>query len=160
MDLTTQEAQALFAVKKISTQKASVDFPLHGDDIILELETEDGRYKFQADINRKNRKSRDKITYQNRHMKVYIIRRLDFGSGHKNPPSNAPDERFRKYENVLINEPHVHFYFENFAQRWALPLTELDELDINLEKDDWYTVMEKFFLYCNIEGYTINKRLF
>jgi hypothetical protein len=160
MALTTQEAENLFRARKLAVQSAIVDFPTHGEKLTLELETEDGRFKFQADINRKNTKSPDKVTYQNRYNKCYTIRRLDFGGGHQNPPGPAPDEIFSGYENALILEPHIHFYFENYDARWALPLRELTELGINFERDDWYTIMERFFTYCSIESYQIQRILF
>jgi hypothetical protein len=160
MSLSQQDVLILFQKKKLAIQSGSIQFPLHGEAIVIELETEDGRFKFQADVNRKNSKSPDKITYQNRYNKCYIIRRLDFGDSHQNPPANPPDEIFRTYTNALIKEPHVHFYFENFDARWALPLKEVLELNIDQSTDDWYTVMEKFFKYCNIEGYSIAKLLF
>jgi len=159
MSLNNSEAKILFEQRKICVKKSSINFPAIGEFISLDLESSDGRFQFQLDINRKTFNPM-KITYQNRYNKVYVLRRLDFGGGHKNPPENPPTAIFHGYEGAILKEPHMHFYFEGFSDKWALPLTELS--DKFSDKSDFYEIMEEFFVYCNISlnDFTITKSLF
>jgi len=68
----------------------SIEFPIQGEYIEIELQNDTGRIKFQSDINRKN-KLVNKVTLQLRHKNIYIIRRLDLMGNHRNPPGPVPD---------------------------------------------------------------------
>lgn len=150
MGLSKEEADTLFKMRKIPAKSVSLSFPEEGDRLEIELCSEDKRYNFQADINRKGNKAK-KLIYQNRSNKVYVLRRLDFiGAPHGNPSAEIDDELLNKYKNADIPCPHVHLYVEGFNDKWAVPLDEILEIKIE-ESDDSYTLMEKFFNYCNIE---------
>lgn len=154
MSLTNKEVQQLFVMDKFPAKKASIDFPLNGDKVIVDLVNDTGRIQFQADVNRVGRIA-NKTTYQFRHNKVNRIRRLDILGDHRNPPGPAPDPIFLGYEEYLfLAEDHLHFYIEGFNDRWALPLSVIPELDI-LEADELYVKLAKFFNYCNIEDLEI-----
>ncbi len=151
MELNQDEVNSLFMLKKFPCQTAQIDFPIQGELIVIELQNETGRIKFQSDINRAN-KIANKITFQLRHKNIYSIRRLDLNGNHKNPPAPIPDEIFRGYEEYVFNrQDHVHFYVGGYNERWALPLSELQEIGI-LETDDIYEKMSKFFKYCGVEN--------
>ncbi len=122
------------------------------------MENETGRIKFQADVNRRN-EIINKATYQLRHNKIFSLRRLDLGGSHKNPTAPAPDPIFEPYiDHFFYLEDHVHFYVEGYGARWALPLTVLPEIGIDIS-DDLFDKLKKFFDYCNIEELKINKIL-
>ena len=158
MNLTQDEANQLFNLKKIPVSTIKIDFPIQGEEIEIELQNETGRIKFQADINRAN-KITSKTTFQLRHKKIFIIRRLDLNGNHKNPPDTAPDSLFDGYENYIFNrEDHIHFYVEGFGERWALPLKNFPEMGINNE-DGLFEKIDKFFKYCNIESINVTKQL-
>ncbi len=158
MNLTNEEVKQLFELVKHPVSAASVDFPLQGETIEIELQNGTGRIKYQADVNRAN-KIVNKTTYQLRHRKIFSIRRLDLNGNHKNPPDNAPDPIFNGYENyIFLREDHVHFYIEGFGERWALPLKEIPELEICVE-DQLFEKMQKFFQYCSVEGLEVRKML-
>lgn len=129
----------------------SIDFPLQGEYIEIELQNDAGRIKFQSDISRGN-KITNKVTLQLRHRKIYSIRRLDFFGYHQNPPAPAPDEIFNGFEEYRFDgEYHVHFYFDGYGDRWALPLSQIPEIGI-VATDDLYDKMIKFFEYCNVKN--------
>ncbi len=151
MEFNQQEVDGLFQLKKYPCKTAKVRFPMQGESVEIELENEAGKIQFQADINRAN-KIVNKITFQLRHKKIYIIRRLDLNGNHTNPPAPVPDAIFNGYEDYIFKyEDHVHFYIDGYNERWALPLAKLEEIEI-LAEDDIYEKMSKFFKYCNIEN--------
>lgn len=150
MELKKDEVYSLFTIKKFPCQRATIEFPMAGEYIEVELQNETGRIKFQSDINRANRIA-EKVTFQLRHKKIYSIRCLDLSGNHKNPPPPVPDEIFDGYaEYEFKYEDHVHFCVEGYNERWALPLSVLEEIGI-LPTDDIYEKMSKFFKYCNVE---------
>ncbi len=151
MELNQDEVKALFALKKFPCNTARVDFPAQGEYIEIELQNETRRIKFQSDINRAN-KIESKITFQLRHKKIYSIRRLDLNGNHQNPPAPVPDIIFEGYEDYIFSQQdHVHFFVDGYNERWVLPLSELQGIEI-LETDDIYDKMSKFFKYCNVEN--------
>lgn len=159
MNLSNNEAIKLFNLRKIPAENIIVDFPLHGEVIEIELKSSDGRYFFQADINRKFPYNNTKITYQLRHSKIFQIRRLDFNGGHENPPGPAPMAELIRYEGMkFANRSHMHIYIEGWGDKWAIPLEDILELGITAH-DDLYEKMQKFFKYCNIESYNVTKIL-
>ena len=148
---SNQETQQLFQIAKYPCTSASVEFPVHGEGICIDLQNATERIKFQSDISRKF-KVIEKLTLQLRHQKIYTIRRLDFCGNHKNPPGPAPDEIFVGYEDHLFyREDHVHFYMHGFNDRWALPLFKIPEIGIQTT-DTMYEKMIKFFEYCNVQN--------
>jgi len=150
MSLSQEEAEKLFEMRKIPVRELSLIFPERGNKLEIELTSEDKRYNFQVDVTRSGHLF-EKLTYMNRASKVFILRRLDFiGAPHCNPSADIDDELLRKYVNADIPCPHVHFYIEGFHDKWAVPLSEIVQLEIS-ENDDAFTIMEKFFGYCNIE---------
>lgn len=159
MNLSNEDAVNLFKLRKIPADNIIVEFPIHGEAIEIELKSPDGRYLFQADVNRKFPYNNTKTTYQLRHNKVVHIRRLDFNGGHENPPGPAPLPELIKYEGMkFVNKNHMHLYVEGWGDKWAIPLEDLSELNIS-ESDDLYEKMEKFFKYCTIESYNVTKVL-
>ncbi len=158
MDLLQIEATQLFELKKTPVKNVVVDFPLQGEGIEIELQNDTGRIRFQADTSRRNVIT-NKITYQLRHKKIFILRRLDIGGSHKNPPLPAPDPIFEPYADYEFRlQDHVHFYFEGYGERWALPLSTLTEIGIDTS-DDMIDKMIKFFAYCNVENLNIKRVL-
>ncbi len=156
MALTQEEIDQLFSIKKFPVESITIDFPLQGDSISIELQNETKRIRFDADINRAN-SIVDKVTYQLRHKKIYSIRRLDLKGNHTNPPAPVPDAIFEGFEEyVFKREDHIHFYMEGYGERWALPLSAIPAIGIT-QSDNLYERMTKFFKYCNVEYLNINK---
>lgn len=158
MNLPQIEADQLFELKKYQADGIIVNFPIQGEDIMIELQNDTGRIKFMADINNANEIVR-KATFQVRYQKIFILRRLDLNGNHKNPPDQTPDVMFEGFENYVFNrEDHIHFYFEGYGERWALPLSSFPEIGITLQ-DDLYDKVQKFFKYCNVEELKIRRVL-
>ena len=158
MSLAQTEAVQLFELKKYQIDNLSVDFPLQGQSIEIELQNQGGRIRFIADIDNANEFVK-KAKFQMRYKKVFSLRRLDLNGNHRNPPDNAPDLMFEGYENYVFNkEDHIHFYIEGYGERWALPLVKFPEIGI-IETDDLFEKMQKFFKYCNVEKLMVNKLL-
>jgi len=154
MDFNQEEIKTLFEIAKYPCDMVSIDFPLQGEYIEIELHNNTGRIKFQSDINRGN-KITNKVTLQLRHKKIYSIRRLDFFGYHQNPPAPVPDEIFNGFEDYRFDrEDHIHFYIEGYGDRWALPLSKIPEIGI-VATDDLYEKMIKFFEYCNVKDLTM-----
>ncbi|RDB04107.1 DUF6978 family protein [Runella aurantiaca] len=158
MSLAQTEAVQLFDLKKYQIDNLSVNFPLQGQSIEIELQNQGGRIRFIADIDNANEFVK-KAKFQMRYKKVFSLRRLDLNGNHRNPPENAPSSLFEGYENYVFNkEDHIHFYIEGYGERWALPLAKFPEIGIK-ETDDLFEKMQKFFKYCNVEKLTVNKLL-
>ena len=163
MELTQQETQQLFELAKIpSILNATVDFPMLGERVEIELRGEhNSRILFQADVNRKNQIA-EKLTLQLRHRNTNVIRRVDFIGNHKNPPGPCPDPMFSGYEEYEFRrQDHVHFYMERYGDRWALPLDQIHGLIID-KNANIYERMIAFFRYCNVTKMeqSIQKTLF
>lgn len=150
MILSQQEAQRLFELPKKTFSAYSINFPPEGEKLTLECFSEEKRYIFQADIDRSGL-IKPKLKFQNRYNKVFVLRRLEIiGPPHKNPPDALEFDYLKKYENMEIPCPHLHIYIEGFNDKWAIPVSDLNDLSI-LTGDTPYEVMTKFFKYCNIE---------
>ena len=150
MEFNQEDIKSLFELKKFPCDEATINFPMQGEYIEIELQNDTGRIRFQADVNRAN-KIASKITFQLRHQKTYTIRRLDLNGNHKNPPAPIPNKIFEGYEDYIFDrEDHVHFYVEGYNERWALPLSKV--ATGILETDDIYDKMSKFFKYCHVEN--------
>ena len=150
MSISQEEAIRLFQMKKLPVKSIAFVYPHEGEKIEIELQSQDKRFSFSADINRSGNKAK-KFILQNRTNKVYILRRLDFiGSPHRNPPEEIEDEFLSQYAGKEIQCPHLHIYQEGFNDKWAIPLSDVIDFKINNE-DDLYEIMKKFFNYCNID---------
>ena len=160
MNITDLEAINLFRMKKLPVSSLIVDFPESGNSIEIDLKSEEGRFKFIADVNRKGIVDTKRATFQLRYNVVFSLRRLDLNGSHKNPPGPAPFEYLVPYEDYkFLHEDHVHIYLEGWSSRWALPLSYFKEIKI-VDGDDLHDKMAKFFEYCNIVNYQVNKVLF
>lgn len=159
MELNQIEAERLFRLPKKFFEEYNLIFPSEGEKLTLECFSENKRYSFQADINRKGF-VKPKLGFQNRYNKIFILRRLDIiGSPHTNPPDAKEFDFLSMYSNKEIPCPHLHLYFEGFNDKWALPLENITEIEIK-ESDSPYDIMIKFFNYCNIEAPNFDLRLF
>lgn len=160
VNITDQEAVALFQMKKLPATSLAVDFPIIGTAVEIELKSEEGRFKFLADVNRKGLIDSTRGTFQLRHNVTLIIRRLDLGGSHTNPPGPAPVDFLKPFEGYkFLHQDHLHIYLDGWSSRWALPLSFFKEIGIS-PSDDLYEKMEKFFSYCNIVNFRVNKLLF
>lgn len=160
VNITDQEAVTLFQMKKLPATSLAVDFPTIGTAVEIELKSEEGRFKFLADVNRKGLIDSARGTFQLRYNVVLIIRRLDLGGSHANPPGPAPVDFLKPFEGYkFLHQDHVHIYLDGWSSRWALPLSHFQEIGIS-STDDLYDKMEKFFKYCNIVNYRVNRLLF
>ncbi len=150
ISLTDKEIKLLFEMEKKPIKRASVNFPIHGNKVVVDLEGNE-RVFFKADINRRVRKNKSgKANYQVRYKNVVKIRRLDLKGNHKNPEGPAPSNIFSRYEGYeFVEEDHVHIYVDGYDSRWALPLRELPEIGIS-NTDSLSEKLVKFFDYCNI----------
>lgn len=159
MSLSDKEIDQLFRMIKRPLTRASVKFPLHREKVVVELEGT-GRITFQADINRNVGLHKiNKASYQLRHRKTIKIRRMDLRGNHTNPEGPAPNSNFEGYEGrEFLEEDHVHFYIKGYDSRWAIPLSDLPEIDIN-NSDTMLDKLVKFFNYCNIINLEIDQDL-
>lgn len=158
MDLTQQESEFLFNLKKHPVSNVSIQFPYQGESIEIDLQNDTGRIRFIADISNANLFVK-KATFQLRYKKNITLRRIDFNGNHRNPPGSSPHPMFDGYENyVFQKEDHIHFYVEHYGERWALPLSCMPEIGIT-QNDDLYEKMEKFFKYCHVEALNVRKSL-
>ena len=152
MDIDQAFINFLFEVRKKPISKATLEFPVHGTGICIDCHCEEGRYHFQTDINRRNRFNTKKASFQLRHNKTFVIRRLCLNNGiHENPPDIAPLDILRGYEGAEITTNHVHLFIPGYNDRWAIPLTRLPEINIE-ETDSLNIIFEKFLVYCNVES--------
>jgi hypothetical protein len=159
MELKQEEAEQLFLISKKSFEEFTITFPSEGDKLTLELYSDNKRYQFQLDINRKGY-VKPKLVFQNRYNKIFILRRLDIiGAPHTNPPETNGIDFPEEFVNAVIPCPHLHFYFEGFNDKWALPLDKVTDIVI-LEDDSPFDIMIKFLKYCNIEEPNFDLHLF
>jgi len=159
MELTQEESDKLFKLKKKIFSEFQLIFPSSGDKLTIECYSENKRYQFQADINRRGY-IKPKLGFMNRYNKVVILRRMDIiGPPHTNPPEAIGLDLFDEFANTEIPCPHLHFYIEGFNDKWALPLEKVVEISIT-DEDSPYDIMLKFFNYCNIEEPNFDLNLF
>ena len=106
MNLPQVETEQLFDLKKYQADGIIVNFPIQGEDIMIELQNDTGRIKFIADINNANEFVR-KATFQVRYQKIFVLRRLDLNGNHKNPPDQIPDVMFHR---VWFDAPRNRYW--------------------------------------------------
>jgi len=133
--LTQAEADALMAMVKRLVNKATIQFPLLGDMLQLDVISDDGRESFIIDINRKGKVKATKCTYQERYRVIEILVRLDVDG----PPHDNPD-------GTTIPCPHLHIYREGFADKWAIPVPPKQFADTA----DLVKTLREFLDYCNL----------
>ncbi len=106
---------------KIPEANETLNFPQTGNKLSLTFTSIDKREKFIFDITRAYIKV-NKITYQKRARKSFVLRRLDInGSPHTNPEvENVPLKILEKYNGKEIPCPHLHVYVEGFHHKWAI----------------------------------------
>ncbi|MDQ3020868.1 MAG: hypothetical protein M3R36_09900 [Bacteroidota bacterium] len=145
--LTQDEADYLFDLEKIPLDKVTLNFPETANKTSVMFTSLDKREKFIFDITRAYIKI-NKITYQKRARKSFVLRRLDInGSPHKNPEvEDVPLEILEPYNAKEIACPHLHIYVEGFHHKWAIP-AEIFFSDLNNSFDN---ILKDFFKYCNV----------
>ena len=140
--LTQVEADALIALEKCRVDSTEWTYPESGGGLSIPLVSTDRREPFFLDI-RRSRIDLAKGTYQNRARQVVVLARLDFsGSPHRNPDGNK------------ISSPHLHFYREGYADKWAFPVPSDRFADLN---DAWQTLAD-LMRFCNIVDPPIVRR--
>jgi len=145
--LKQEEADYLFDLDKIPEDDTTIDFPSQGEKINLTFTSTDKREKFIFDITRAYVKL-NKITYQKRARKAFVLRRLDIeGPTHLNPLVEfAPMEFLEPYNGMEIPCPHLHIYIEGYHHKWAIPARDIFA-NLNEEMD---SVLKDFLEYCNV----------
>jgi len=133
-DLSQSEADALIAMEKIRYNDNEHIYPLPSEKLTIPLSSRDRRENFLLDITR-GRIDLAKVTHQNRARKVVILMRLDLGGpSHRNPDGEE------------IPCPHLHFYREGYADRWASPLPASRYKNLS----DLFQTLQDFMLHCNV----------
>ncbi|MEW6087508.1 MAG: hypothetical protein AB1498_04330 [bacterium] len=146
--LSQKDADFFFAMEKIPEEgNKEFNFPCQGEKLVLPFTSKDKRELFLFDITRASIKA-EKITYQNRARKSFVLRRLDIeGPSHPNPEvENPPLDILQSYNGVVVVCPHIHIYVEGFNHKWAVPI----ELFLNITNQSFYEIMNKFLEYCNV----------
>lgn len=131
--ITQWEAMQLISLKKYKIDNTHYYFPVQGEILSIDLDSENKIEKFQMDINRRSIQI-NKIAYQNRVRTNIPLIRLDFGVGHRNP------------DHIEIGDPHIHIFREGFGMKWATdpPAEHFTDLNNRMK------VLEDFMKYCNI----------
>ena len=106
-------------------------FPSTGEHKMLDLISEDSRYKFIVDVNRKGYINISKRAYQARYRKDIVLLRLDVcGPPHANP------------DGVVLSGNHLHVYKEGYEDKIAIDIP--DEI---VNPDDMYQTLIDFLVY-------------
>ena len=134
-NLAQHVADALFAMEKHCVSDDVITFKRLGQSEKIRLVSADESEHFLLDLTR-GRQSLTQITIQNRARQEVVLVRLDInGPPHRNPRSKE-----------FIYGPHLHFYRENYNDKWAKPVPTNIFSDINSE----LTTMREFMEFCNI----------
>ena len=155
--MTNEQAKLLFYLEK-ETELKQYTLPSKNEALSINLNAKDEHHKgerFTLDINRKSL-SLKKRTFQSRVHETLILRRLDFFGGHQNPPlsvmSDSIDDTIKdlmkKYAEVRFhNQTHIHFYIEDYGEKWAFPIGEFTLTECKHIQEQ----AKEFCQYCNIE---------
>ena len=111
--LTQQEADALLEMlKKLKQEEQAFIFPSPGEYKKLDLISEDGKYAFVVDVNRKGYINiARRYTYQGRYQNAHILLRLDInGPEHRNP------------DGTVLSGNHMHIYREGLEDKFAVEI--------------------------------------
>jgi len=146
--ITQEDADFFFGMEKFPEEEKEFQFPISGKKLTIGFTSKDKRENFLFDIYRGSIRI-TKITYQNRVRKAFILRRLDLdGPTHVNPEAEVvPLPFLEPYNGMEIPTPHLHIYVEGYAEKWAIPATDVLEIG----DKDMYEMMELFFSYCNVK---------
>ncbi|MCY3574558.1 MAG: hypothetical protein OXG92_12490 [Chloroflexi bacterium] len=133
-DITQEEADYLLKMEKQRVDAAAIPFPLHGQQIVLQLQSLDLRENFLLDLSR-GRRQELRVKLQTRARVVIRIARLDLGG---RPHRNA--------DGTVVQAPHLHLYREGFHDRWAIapPSDKFSDLE------DLQVTLDDFMRFCNI----------
>jgi len=131
--LKQDEADALFAMRKIFVQTETISFPA-GLDKSYELASTDKKEQFFLDISRASIKI-SKLKFQNRARRAIVLVRLDIdGAPHTNPDGRK------------IAGSHIHLYREGYEDKWAYPVDAAKFKNLTNPQQ----VYADFCLFCNI----------
>ena len=133
-NLTQAEADALIAMEKYRVTGERLAFPMHGQTLIIPIQSADNREQFLLDLSL-GRIDLRKVKMQTRGREVIALVRLDLGGA----PHRNPDD-----EEVPV--PHLHVYREGFGDKWATPVPA----DRFHATDDTWMTFEDFMRFCNI----------
>ena len=159
MALPDDIADLVFRIEKFAANSASISFPESGKKVEVELESKDRKMIFHLNVIR-SPKQRKQVTFNLRYREIYSIRRLDFHANHANPDVTPPDPIFAPYVGHRFKqEDHLHIHTEIFNDRWAIPLADFAELDIE-EADSLPEKLRKFLTYCNVQGVEFSQPIF
>jgi hypothetical protein len=111
-------------------------FPLAGGVLRVPMFSQDKREEFCFDITRSSIRL-TKATFQNRARKSLVLIRIDIDG----PPHRNPD-------GTEVTCPHVHFYRENFGDKWAEPLPSWISDPNDLRKS-----FHELMMFCNVIKY-------
>ena len=144
MTIPQSEADRLVAIhKKPADPSAVYSYPSIGGDISIPLVAVSGNEHFLLDVAR-GRIRLDRCKSQVRFQTTVCLCRLEWvGAPHTNPDAACPIQRLNQFRGRRILSPHIHWYVENFDDRWAEPFA-LPVPDTFEEK------LELFSQYVNI----------
>jgi hypothetical protein len=133
--LSQQRADELIAMPKRCADLLPIKFPLPGETLRFDVESEGASESFILDVNRKGRIRLTKCTYQERYAVIEILLRLDVDG----PPHENPD-------GVEVASPHLHVYREGYGDKWAQPAPP--EFS---DTGDLARTLQDFMRYCKIQ---------
>jgi hypothetical protein len=130
--LTQQEADMLLVLEKHYRGNERYIFPSFGGALRIPLSSSDNREEFVLDISRTTISLKNK--FQTRARKTIVLVRIDIGGpSHRNP------------DDTEIPCPHIHFFKEGFADKWAYPLATHFK-----NTTDIASVLREFMDFCAI----------
>ncbi len=133
-DLTQDQADYLFALRKRRTSNEFVHWPAAGGKAVVPLVSEDGREEFALDVTTSAIKL-SKLMMQNRARVTAILARLEIdGAPHRNP------------DDAEVPCPHLHLYREGFNDKWAFPVPTEHFSDLS----DRQKTVDDFMRFCSI----------
>ncbi|MFW6161700.1 MAG: DUF6978 family protein [Planctomycetota bacterium] len=143
--MTQAEADALIQVEKHRANKEEHLYPGPGDELRVDLVSQDRRERFLLTVNRKTIRVA-KRSYQTLARKVIVLVRLDYGQPHTNP------------DGTRIDGPHLHLYREGYAAKWAKPVPPQEFPNLG---DPYRALVVDFMDFCHVtEPPVIRRGLF
>lgn len=132
--MTQEEADYLLSMEKRRVEEAVIPFPLHGNKIVLRLQSLDLREDFMLDLSRGRHKEL-RVKLQTRARTDIRLARLDLGG-----------RPHRNDDGSVVQPPHLHLYREGFHDRWAIPPPS----DKFFNLGDLRVTLNDFMRFCNI----------